>query len=81
MKPRKYVYCPSSLPYSIFNILIILQRAGVLFFVLDNQTRSTAAMIEVAYALGKGQQLVLVINKYSWPGAKIAGEEITFRLV
>lgn len=57
------------------------QRAGVLFFVLDNQTRSTAAMIEVAYALGKGQQLVLVINKYSWPGAKIAGEEITFRLV
>lgn len=55
------------------------QKAQVLFFVLDNETRSTAAMIEVAHALGRGQKLVLVINKYSWPGTRIAGEEITHK--
>ena len=36
-------------------------------------------MIEVAYALGRGQPLVLVVNNYSWPGVIIDGEAITER--
>lgn len=52
-------------------------NAEVLFFVLDNQTRSASAMIEVAYAIGRGQPLVMVVNEYYYPLAPIGGEIIS----
>ena len=55
------------------------QEAEVLFFVLDNQTRSTSAMIEVAYYLGMGQSIVLVVNNDYYPGMTIEGEVVTER--
>lgn len=43
------------------------QTADLLFFVIDNQTRSTASMVEAAYIAGCGRQLILVIRKFMAP--------------
>ncbi|GFG38849.1 hypothetical protein Cfor_02156, partial [Coptotermes formosanus] len=53
------------------------QNAAILFFVIDNQTRSVASMIEAAYLSAKRQKLILVIHAYQGPGQKIWGEDIT----
>eukprot|EP01137_Pigoraptor_chileana_P032528 Opistho-2@22041 len=38
--------------------------ASLLFFVVDNQTRGIASMIEVAYLSGIGRELILVTNDF-----------------
>ena len=53
------------------------QNAAILFFVIDNQTRSVASMIEAAYLSARRQKLILVIHAYQGPGQKIWGEDIT----
>nr|CAD7442625.1 unnamed protein product [Timema bartmani] len=53
------------------------QNAAVLFFVIDNQTRSVAGMIEAAHISGRRQKLILVIHPYQGPGQKIWGEPIS----
>lgn len=51
------------------------QTADILFFVVDNQTRSTASMVEAAYLAGCGRELILVIKKFAAP-VYIYGEEL-----
>jgi len=53
------------------------QTAELLFFVIDNQTRSTASMVEAAYLAGCGRQLVLVIKDFLGPETYIMGEKLT----
>ncbi|XP_046986814.1 uncharacterized protein LOC124556841 isoform X1 [Schistocerca americana] len=53
------------------------QNATVLFFVIDNQTRSIASIIEAAHISGKRRKLILVIHTYQGPGQKIWGEPIS----
>ncbi|XP_033609101.1 uncharacterized protein LOC111868871 isoform X4 [Cryptotermes secundus] len=53
------------------------QNAAILFFVIDNQTRSVASMIEAAYLSARRRKLILVIHAYQGPGQKIWGEPIT----
>lgn len=43
------------------------QTAELLFFVVDNQTRSTASMVEAAYIGGCARQLILVIKRFQMP--------------
>ncbi|XP_059484260.1 uncharacterized protein LOC132201798 isoform X6 [Neocloeon triangulifer] len=50
------------------------QHATVLFFVMDNETRSVASLIETAHSAGKQRKLILVINPYKGPGQEICGE-------
>ncbi|ELU06794.1 hypothetical protein CAPTEDRAFT_221758 [Capitella teleta] len=50
--------------------------AELLFFVIDNQTRSTASMVEAAYLAGCGRQLVLVIKDFV-PPVVVAGEQLS----
>ncbi|KAK2191809.1 hypothetical protein NP493_45g06016 [Ridgeia piscesae] len=56
------------------------QTAELLFFVVDNQTRSTASMVEAAYLAGCGRQLILVIKDFTGP-VEIAGETLSSREV
>ncbi|KAJ9600897.1 hypothetical protein L9F63_000940, partial [Diploptera punctata] len=53
------------------------QNAAVLFFVIDNQTRSVASMIEAAHLSARRRKLILVIHAYQGPGQKIWGEPIS----
>lgn len=53
------------------------QNATVLFFVIDNQTRSVASMIEAAHISGRRRKLILVIHPFQGPGQCIWGESIT----
>ncbi|XP_066993493.1 uncharacterized protein raw isoform X2 [Anabrus simplex] len=53
------------------------QNAAVLFFVIDNQTRSVASIIEAAHISGRRRKLILVIHAYEGPGQKIWGEPIS----
>ncbi|KAK7867197.1 hypothetical protein R5R35_008388 [Gryllus longicercus] len=53
------------------------QNAAVLFFVIDNQTRSVASIIEAAHMSGRHRKLILVIHAYEGPGQKIWGESIS----
>ena len=53
------------------------QKADILFFVVDNQTRSVVSMIEVAYIAATQRHLLLVLHPYSGPGALIADEPIS----
>ncbi|KAK2168035.1 hypothetical protein LSH36_21g07071 [Paralvinella palmiformis] len=50
--------------------------AEVLFFVIDNQTRSTSSMVEAAYLAGCGRQLILVIKGFESP-VMINGEKLS----
>ncbi|XP_044258408.1 uncharacterized protein LOC123007273 isoform X2 [Tribolium madens] len=54
------------------------QAASVLLYVVDNQTRSTVGMIEVAYLVASGRCVVIVAHSYR-PGQSIMGETITQR--
>lgn len=49
----------------------------MLFFVVDNQTRSVASMIEVAHLASSQRKLLLVLHHYAGPGAFIADEAIS----
>ncbi|XP_069697772.1 uncharacterized protein raw isoform X9 [Periplaneta americana] len=53
------------------------QNAAILFFVIDNQTRSVASIIEAAHLSGRRRKLILVIHAYQGPGQKIWGEPIS----
>ncbi|XP_021931040.1 uncharacterized protein LOC110835283 isoform X3 [Zootermopsis nevadensis] len=53
------------------------QNAAILFFVIDNQTRSVASMIEAAHLSARRRKLILVIHTYQGPGQTIWGEPIT----
>ena len=55
------------------------ETADVLFFVLGNKTRSTSAMLEIAFALGRRQSIVLVINQFTCHDSVICGERISER--
>ncbi|XP_058820742.1 uncharacterized protein LOC131682950 isoform X4 [Topomyia yanbarensis] len=53
------------------------EKAKVLFFVMDSQTRSTAGAIEVAHIAGRNSKhLVLVLLPYK-PNQKILNEQLT----
>nr|CAH7718390.1 unnamed protein product [Callosobruchus chinensis] len=54
------------------------QRAAVLLFVLDSETRSTVGMIEVAYLVASGRCVVVVAQPYE-RGQRIMGEVISER--
>jgi hypothetical protein len=45
--------------------------------VIDNQTRSTASMIEAAYIAGTKAKLLLVVHPYSGPGAFICKDVLS----
>lgn len=53
------------------------ERASVLFFVLDNQTRSVSALIEVAEIAGQRRKLVLVVQSYTQQRQSICGEPVS----
>ncbi|KAI1290365.1 hypothetical protein HDE_08059 [Halotydeus destructor] len=53
------------------------QSADILFFVIDNQTRSVTSMIEVAIYAGSRRKLVLVIHHFDGPGTAIADETVS----
>ncbi|KAG1681215.1 hypothetical protein GQR58_012004 [Nymphon striatum] len=55
------------------------QNADVLFFVIDNQTRSVASMIEAAHLAGSHRKLILIINTFEGPGDKVLDEPISKR--
>lgn len=51
--------------------------ASVLFFFIDNQTRSIVAMIEVAELSATHRKLVCVVNEYNQRNTVIAGELVS----
>ncbi|KAG8184235.1 hypothetical protein JTE90_013211 [Oedothorax gibbosus] len=53
------------------------QNAEVMFFVIDNQTRSVASMIEAAQVAGTQRKLILIVNEFEKPGSMVMGEAIT----
>nr|XP_042904520.1 uncharacterized protein LOC107437853 isoform X1 [Parasteatoda tepidariorum] len=53
------------------------QNAEVMFFVIDNQTRSVASMIEAAQVAGTQRKLMLVVHEFEKPGSVVMGEKIT----
>ncbi|KFM59070.1 hypothetical protein X975_09429, partial [Stegodyphus mimosarum] len=48
-----------------------------MFFVIDNQTRSVASMIEASQIAGTQRKLILVIHEFEKPGAVVMGETVT----
>lgn len=55
------------------------QAADVLFFVIDNQTRSVASIMEAAHISGCHRKLILVIKAYEGPGQLVLGEALSER--
>lgn len=53
------------------------QNAEVMFFVIDNQTRSVASMIEASQIAGTQRKLILVVHDFERPGSVVMGERIT----
>jgi len=53
------------------------ENANILLFVIDNQTRAVAAMLEVAYLVAQGKNVVLVITGLKGPGQIIMDEAIS----
>lgn len=53
------------------------EASEVLFFVVDNETRSVSTCIEVAYYAGCRRQLVVVMKPFPGPGIELRGEVIT----
>lgn len=51
------------------------ENSEILFFVIDNQTRAIASMIEVAFICSTDRKLVLVINQLE-PESTVSGEPI-----
>lgn len=54
------------------------EQAQLLFFVLDNQTRALASIMEASYLLGTRKPLTLIVKEYDGRGNKweIQGEEL-----
>ena len=54
------------------------EQAQLLFFVLDNQTRALASIMEACYFLGTRKPLTLIVKEYDGSGNKweIQGEEL-----
>ena len=54
------------------------EQAQLLFFVLDNQTRALASIMEACYFLGTRKPLTLIVKEYEGPGNRweIQGEEL-----
>ncbi|XP_060079047.1 uncharacterized protein LOC132558496 [Ylistrum balloti] len=52
------------------------QRADILFFVIDNQTRAITSMIETAYLVATRRQVIAIIHEYD-KNMKICGEEVS----
>jgi raw len=55
------------------------QHATVLFFVMDNETRSVASLIEAAHSAAKQRKLILVIHPYAPPPHQLCGETLCQR--
>ncbi|XP_067120344.1 uncharacterized protein raw [Centruroides vittatus] len=53
------------------------QNAEIMFFVIDNQTRSVASMIEAAHIAGTDRKLILVIHEFEGNEIKVMGERLT----
>lgn len=53
------------------------QNSEILFFVVDNQTRAIASMIEVAFLAATNRKLILVINDLPGPKCKIVNDELS----
>jgi hypothetical protein len=53
------------------------QQATVLFFVMDNETRSVASLIEAAHSAGRQRKLILVIHAYQGPGQELCGDVLS----
>jgi len=53
------------------------QNSEILFFVVDNQTRAIASMIEVAFIASTHRKLILVINDLPGPKCKIVNDELS----
>lgn len=53
------------------------QVADVLFFVVDNKTRSTSSMVEAAYLTGCDCSVFLVVKSYEGPGVEVQGERMS----
>ena len=49
--------------------MFLLQTAELLFFVVDNQTRSTASMVEAAYLAGNTTEIICASPQQcsQWP--------------
>lgn len=53
------------------------QNSEILFFVVDNQTRAIASMIEVAFLASAQRKLILVVNDLPGPKCKIVNDELS----
>ncbi|KAL3180506.1 hypothetical protein MRX96_009053 [Rhipicephalus microplus] len=53
------------------------ENAKVMMFVIDNQTRSVASMIESAHIAGTRRKLILILTEQSPPGSLVLGEPIS----
>ena len=49
----------------------------ILFFVINEQTRNVASMIEVSQYAGSNRRLMVVLNPYPGPEHLINGEQLT----
>ena len=49
----------------------------ILFYVLNDQTRNVASMIEVSQYAGSNRRLIVVLNPYPGPNHTINGEQLT----
>merc|ERR1719229_863241 len=49
----------------------------ILFYVLNDQTRNVASMIEVSQYAGSNRRLIVVLNPYPGPEHQINGEKLT----
>ena len=57
------------------------QTASKLFYVVDNQTRSVASMVEIAFYVGSGRDLVSVVDDITGDSPSIGGERLCCREV
>uniref|UniRef100_A0A1E1XAH4 Raw n=1 Tax=Amblyomma aureolatum TaxID=187763 RepID=A0A1E1XAH4_9ACAR len=53
------------------------ENAKVMMFVIDNQTRSVASMIESAHIAGTRRKLILILNEQLPAGSLVLGEPIS----
>ena len=58
-----------------------LQAASKLFFVIDDQTRAVASMVEVAYFVGNGRDLLVVVDDITGDAPAIGGDRLSHREV
>ena len=49
----------------------------ILFYVINEQTRNVASMMEVCQYAGSNRKLIVVLNPYPGPDHQINGEKLT----